>query len=311
MANLVISGQGSAAQAGGKLSRGLTWLRQYPLIPLGMLFFVLIIPAIFAGQVAPHSPREGEIRERLEPPVWVGDKVVNGVVVKEGGTWNHILGTDKIGRDMLSRIIYGARVSLTVALISIATGALVGTTLGLIAGYFGGGWDNFIMRLVDIKLALPSILLALVLVAIMGPSFTTIIIVISLLLWTRYARLVRGEVLKLRSEDFVSRAKVSGCSTTRILTRHILPNVVNTIIVLATLEIGQVILLEATLSFLGAGLPPDQAAWGLMVADGRALIINAWWVSFFPGLAIAMTVLSMNLFGDWLRDRLDPKLRNV
>ena len=311
MANVVISGQGSVARAGGQLSSGLTWLRQYPLIPLGMLFFVLIIPAIFAGQVAPHNPREGEILERLQPPAWVGDKVIDGVVVKKGGSWNHILGTDKIGRDMLSRIIYGARVSLTVAVVSIVTGAVVGTTLGLIAGYFGGGWDNFIMRLVDIKLSLPSILLALVLVAIMGPSFTTIIIVISLLLWTRYARLVRGETLRLRTQDFILRAKVSGCSTTRIITRHIFPNVVNTIIVLATLEIGQVILLEATLSFLGAGLPPDQAAWGLMVADGRALIINAWWVSFFPGLAIALTVLSMNLFGDWLRDRLDPKLRNV
>ena len=153
MPGVVITERGSAAQAGSQLGRGLTWLRQFPVVPLGILFFVLIIPAIFAGQVAPHSPRTGEVRERLQPPVWVGDKVLNGVVIKEGSTWNHILGTDKIGRDMLSRIIHGARISLTVAVISIVTGALIGTTLGLIAGYFGGGWDNFIMRLVDIKLS--------------------------------------------------------------------------------------------------------------------------------------------------------------
>ena len=293
------------------MRQGIRWVRQFPVIPLAVLSFVLVLPAIFAPYVAPHDPRQGDVLDRLQPPVWVGDKVVDDVVVKKGGSWDHILGTDKIGRDMLSRIIYGARVSMIVALISIASGALVGTTLGLIAGYFGGGWDNLIMRLVDIKLSIPSILLALVLVAIMGPSFATIIIVISLLLWTRYARLVRGEALRLKSQDFIARAKVAGASTPRILARHIFPNVVNTIIVLATLEIGQVILLEATLSFLGAGLPPDKAAWGLMIAEGRALIIAAWWVAFFPGLAILLTVLSMNLLGDWMRDKLDPKLRNV
>jgi peptide/nickel transport system permease protein len=167
------------------------------------------------------------------------------------------------------------------------------------------------MRLVDIKISIPSLMLALILAAAMGPSFLTVIIVIALTLWTRYARLIRGEVLRLRSQDFVLRAKVSGASTARIVTRHLLPNVVNTIIVLATLEVGVVIILEASLSFLGAGIPPPNPAWGLMVADGRALVINAWWVSFFPGLAILLTVLSMNLLGDWLRDKLDPKLRNV
>jgi peptide/nickel transport system permease protein len=212
---------------------------------------------------------------------------------------------------MLSRIIHGARVSLVVAVISIAAGGLVGTSLGLIAGYFGGNLDHLIMRLVDIKLSIPSILLALVLVAALGPSFATVIIVIALLLWTRYARLVRGETLSLKHQDFVARSRVAGASTPRLLIHHIFPNVVNTIIVLATLEIGQVILLEATLSFLGAGIPLPTPAWGLMVSDGRALIISAWWVSFFPGLAILLTVLSMNLLGDWVRDKLDPKLRNV
>jgi peptide/nickel transport system permease protein len=264
------------------------------------LLFVLVTPAVFADQVAPHDPFKGNILERLQPPAWL-----------EGGTWSHPLGTDKLGRDMLSRIIYGARISLTIAAISIVCGGLVGTTLGLIAGYWGGLWDHVIMRLVDIKISIPSILLALILAAALGPSYFTVIIVVALTLWTRYARLVRGEVLSLRSQDFISRAKVAGASTSRIILRHLLPNVVNTIIVLATLEVGVVIILEASLSFLGAGIPPPNPAWGLMVADGRALVINAWWLSFFPGLAILLTVLSMNLLGDWLRDRLDPKLRNV
>ncbi|MYC31384.1 MAG: ABC transporter permease [Chloroflexi bacterium] len=270
------------------------------MLTIFILFFVLLIPAAFAEQVAPHEPTKGNVLERLKPPVWV-----------EGGSWNNPLGTDKLGRDMLSRIIYGARISLTIAAISIVCGGIVGTTLGLVAGYWGGLWDHIIMRLVDIKISIPSILLALILAAALGPSYFTVIIVVALTLWTRYARLVRGEVLSLRAQDFISRAQVAGASTPRIIVRHLLPNVVNTIIVLATLEVGVVIILEASLSFLGAGIPPPNPAWGLMVADGRALVINAWWVSFFPGVAILLTVLSMNLLGDWLRDKLDPKLRNV
>jgi peptide/nickel transport system permease protein len=264
------------------------------------LLFVLITPAVFADFVAPHDPYKGNVLDRLQPPAWL-----------EGGSWEHPLGTDKIGRDMLSRIIYGARISLTVAGVSIICGGIVGTTLGLLAGYFGGWWDHVIMRLVDIKISIPSLMLALILAAALGPSFLTVIIVVALTLWTRYARLIRGEVLRLRNQDFILRARVAGASTSRIVIRHLLPNVVNTIIVLATLEVGVVIILEASLSFLGAGIPPPNPAWGLMVADGRALVINAWWVSFFPGLAILLTVLSMNLLGDWLRDKLDPKLRNV
>ena len=301
--NIAVPGRSPVAQAGTRLRQGVTWARQYPVLPLAVLLIVLVIPAIFASQVAPQDPVrpvEGGIAMRLQPPVW-----------QETGSWDYPLGTDKLGRDMLSRIIHGARVSLVVAVISIAAGGLVGTSLGLIAGYFGGNLDHLIMRLVDIKLSIPSILLALVLVAALGPSFATVIIVIALLLWTRYARLVRGETLSLKHQDFVARSRVAGASTPRLLIHHIFPNVVNTIIVLATLEIGQVILLEATLSFLGAGIPLPTPAWGLMVSDGRALIISAWWVSFFPGLAILLTVLSMNLLGDWVRDKLDPKLRNV
>jgi peptide/nickel transport system permease protein len=187
----------------------------------------------------------------------------------------------------------------------------VGTTLGLMAGYFGGWWDHIVMRLVDVKLSISSILLALVLVAALGTGFHTVIIVIALILWVRYARLIRGETLALKNQDFVARSRVAGASTYRILSRHLFPNVVNTIIVLATLEVGQVILLEASLSFLGVGIPRPTPAWGLMVADGRDLIVRAWWVAFFPGMAILLTVLSMNLLGDWLRDKLDPKLRNT
>ena len=287
-------------EARGRLGRAVAWARQFPLLSIIVLLFVLVTPAIFADYVAPHEPTKGNVLNRLKPPAWL-----------EGGTWTHPLGTDKLGRDMLSRIIHGARISLTIAAISIVCGGIVGTTLGLVAGYWGGLWDHIIMRLVDIKISIPSILLALILAAALGPSYFTVIIVVALTLWTRYARLVRGEVLSLRSQDFIARARVAGATTPRIILRHLLPNVVNTIIVLATLEVGVVIILEASLSFLGAGIPPPNPAWGLMVADGRALVINAWWLSFFPGLAILLTVLSMNLLGDWLRDRLDPKLRNV
>ena len=265
-----------------------------------VLLVLLVLPGIFANQVAPYSPTSGSARDRLIPPVW-----------QDGGTWSHPLGTDKVGRDILSRIMHGARISLIVALVSIALGAMVGVSLGLIAGYFGGNVDHLIMRLVDITLALPSILLALVLATVMQPGFTSVVIIISLVIWARYARMVRGESLALKELDFIARARVSGASNVRIISRHVFPNVVNSLIVLATLEVGQVIIFEASLSFLGVGIPPPNPAWGLMVADGRVLVITAWWVSFFPGLAILLTVLSMNLLGDWVRDRLDPRLRNV
>ncbi len=310
MANITVPGGLTRYRELG-LWRAVAWARQFPLLPIGLLLVVLVIPAIFANQVAPHHPLKGSLSNRLIPPVWVGPTLENGVEVKEGGSWNHILGTDKQGRDMLSRIIYGARVSLTVSLIAIFIAGTIGTSLGLMAGYFGGKLDHLIMRVVDIALSIPAILLALVLVAAIGASFTTVIVVVTSIFWSRYARMVRGDTLGIKGQDFIARARVAGASNFRIIFRHVLPNVFNTVIVLATLEIGQVILLEATLSFLGAGIPKPTPAWGLMVADGRELIVNAWWVSFFPGVAILLTVMSLNLFGDWLRDRLDPKLRNV
>lgn len=270
------------------------------LLPVTLLLCILVLPAVFAPYLAPHHPLEGHLAKKLKPPVWV-----------VGGSWEHPLGTDPLGRDMLSRLIYGARVSLSVSLLAIFVGGVIGTVLGLGAGYFGGWTDAFISRLVDIAFSLPTILLALVLAVVIGPSFSTVIIVVSFLLWARYARQVRGEVLSVKERDFIAQARLAGCSHVWIIFSHLLPNVANTLIILATLQVGYVILLEGTLSFLGVGIPPPMPAWGLMVATGRTLIVSAWWVSFFPGLAILLTVLTLNLFGDWLRDRLDPKLRQI
>ena len=244
-----------------------TWqkIRRYPLVPLAILLIFLVIPALAAPWIAPYDPFNGSLSNRLSPPFW-----------QDGGSTAHLLGTDKLGRDMLSRIMFGARVSLMVSLIAIFVGGIIGTCLGLISGYFGGKVDAVIMRLVDISLSIPTILLALVLVAAVGPSFGTVITVLIVLLWARYARLVRGEALAIKERDFIARARVSGASSIRIMTRYIFPNVVNPLIVLATLQVGYVILLESALSFLGAGLPRAEPAWGVMVSDGRELIVTAW-----------------------------------
>ena len=283
-----------------RMALALRRLRRYPVVPLGILTFCLVIPAVLASQVAPHDPLKGSLANRLKAPAW-----------QDGGSLDYPLGTDKLGRDILSRMIHGARVSLVVSLIAILVGGAIGTGLGLISGYFGRWVDSLIMRFVDISLSLPTILLALVLVAAVGPSFGTVITVLVVLLWARYARLVRAETLAIKERDFIARARVAGASHVRIMLRYIFPNVVNSLVVLATLQVGYVILLESALSFLGAGLPRPTPAWGLMIADGRELIVTAWWVSMFPGLAIMLTVLSLNLLGDWLRDHLDPKLRHV
>ena len=285
-----------------RLSRIWAEARRYPLFPIALLLIVLVIPAIFSDIIAPHDPTTGSLSSRLQPPVWM-----------EGGDANHLLGTDRVGRDILSRIMHGARVSVTIAAIAIFIAGVLGTSLGIIAGYWGGWVDALVMRLVDISLSIPIILLALVIVAATEPSILNVIVVLVLLMWSRYARLVRGETLAVRVQDFISRAQVAGSSHRRIMFRHVFPNVFNSVIVLATLNVGFVIVLEATLSFLAVGIPPPQPAWGLMVADGRVLIASAqgWWVSLFPGLAIMLVVLCMNLLGDWLRDRLDPKQRQV
>ena len=310
MANVAIPGSVPGARTVSGVWRALGTARRYPILPVAILLMVLVLPAIFADWVAPHSPTVGSLSGRLAPPFWV-EAQGEGIFATPGGTTEHILGTDKQGRDILSRIVYGARVSLTVAAISIFLAGFIGTTLGMVAGYFGGNIDHLVMRAVDICLSMPAILFALVLAVVLGPSFQTVIIVIVTIFWSRYARLVRGETLGIKAQDFVARARVAGASDIRIIFRHVFPNIVNTIIVLATLEVGQVILLESTLSFLGAGLPRPTPAWGLMVADGRELLVTSWWLTVWPGTAILLSVLSMNLLGDWLRDRLDPKLRNV
>ena len=277
-----------------------TFLRRYPVIPVSILMIVLVIPAIFADLIAPHDPIQTDIRTRLLPPFWV-----------DGGTFDHLLGTDRLGRDIFSRMIFGARISAGVSLSALAIGGTLGTTLGLAAGYFGGWMDHLIMRVVDMMLSMPLILLALVMVVLFEPGIMTTILVVALLLWARYARQIRAEVLTIKETDYVARARVAGASNMRIIVRHIFPNVTNTLIVLATLQVGTVILLEASLSFLGAGIPPPDPAWGLMVAEGRDFIATSWWLSMIPGMGILLTVMSMNILGDWLRDHLDPKLRQL
>lgn len=279
-----------------KISR---FMLSVPGAALIVLVIVLIIPALFADFIAPHDPYKANIRSRLEPPLFFG------------GTTEFILGTDRLGRDVFSRIIHGAKFALGISMAGILLGAVVGTTLGLMAGFLGGWWDATIMRAVDITFALPSILLALALASVSGPSFELVIFVVIFVIWGYFARQVRAETLALRELDFVARARVLGASEYRIMWKYILPNIVNTIVVLGTLQIGVVIILEATLSFLGIGIPRPTPAWGLLVADGRQLIVSSWWISFTPGLAILLTVMSVNVLGDALRDVLDPKSRSV
>ena len=233
------------------------------------------------------------------------------MVIRGAGSTKFLLGTDHLGRDMLSRIIHGARISLIIAAITLGVGGVIGTALGLAAGYFGGWVDELVMRVVDIFLALPLVLVALVLVVALGSSFPLIVFVLVLFIWVRFARQIRGEVLQLKTMDYVALAEVAGASTPRILFVHLLPGVINTLIVVATLQVSIVILAESTLSFLGAGVPPPTPAWGSMIANGRDVLKDAWWISTMPGVAILLTVLSLNLFGDWLRDTLDPRLRQL
>jgi peptide/nickel transport system permease protein len=263
-----------------------------------LMLTLFVVVALLGPWITPHDPLAGSLRARLLPPAWV-----------EGGNWNYVFGTDRLGRDILSRIIAGAQISLTVCVLVIGIAGTIGTAVGTLAGYYGGWTDRILMRLVDLALSFPVILLALLLGAVSGPSFTNIIIVISLTLWSQYARMARGETLKIRNEDYVDLARTSGLSDTKIILGHILPNIAPALIVVATLQIGIVIVLEASLSFLGVGVPPPAPSWGSMVADGRSYISSAWWLCMVPGLAILLTVMSVNLLGDALSDRINPALR--
>jgi peptide/nickel transport system permease protein len=273
--------------------------RRVPFVSIGIIaVFVLI--ALLAPLLSPGDPYEQSLRLRFRPPVW-----------EERGSWTHPLGTDRLGRDMLTRIIWGSRVSLAVGALAVLLAGAVGASVGLVAGYYGGRVDAALMRITDATLSFPVILLALILAVTVGPSFTNVVIAIAVILWARYARVIRGQVLTLMTLDFIAQARIAGAGAWRIITRHLLPNTLNTLVVLVTLQVGYVIIVEASLSFLGAGIPPPTPAWGSMIAEGRDVVTSAWWVSFLPGLAILLVVLAFNLLGDWLRDTLDPKLRQL
>ncbi len=281
------------------LPKVLAGLKGAPYIPL-FIIVVFVLCAILANLITTQDAYSVQLPNRLIPPFWL-----------EGGSLNHLLGTDPLGRDILTRIIFGARVSVIIAITALTIGGGFGTLVGLTAGFYGGKIDTILMRFADITLAFPLILFAILLVMVLGPSMINVIIAISLVLWARYARVIRGEVLGLMQRDFIARAKVSGASDWRIMMRHLLPNVMPTLIVLLTLQVGWVIIVEASLSFLGAGIPPPTPAWGSMLADGREYVSTAWWVTTAPGVAIMLVVLAFNLAGDWLRERLDPKQRGI
>jgi peptide/nickel transport system permease protein len=255
---------------------------------------VLILLALLAPALAPHAPDIQNLPNRLAPP----------------GSPGHPLGTDELGRDMLSRLLYGARISLAIGFVATAIAIVVGTLLGAVAGYLGGKIDSLIMRFTDVVLAFPRLVLLIMIVALFSPGITLIIVVLGLTQWPSTTRIVRGEVLSLREREYIQAARALGMGSSRIILRHLVPNVLAPVIVAATLGIGNTIVLEAGLSFLGLGVQPPTASWGNMVADGRQNLIGAWWVATFPGLAIVFTVLAFNLVGDGLRDALDPRLRS-
>ena len=268
-----------------------------PWIPIFVLL-VLLVCAVLAPFLAPYDPKEIDVLKGVQR-------------VGPFESSENLLGVDMLGRDMLSRLIYGARISAFISLVSLGFGAAVGTAIGIASGYFGGKTDAFIMRLCDAVMGFPTILLALIIVAILGAGILNVIIAIMATVWARFARQIRGEVLTLKERDFVTMAVVAGVPARTIMARHIFPNVVNTVLIVVSLLVGQTILLEASLSFLGVGVPPGEPAWGIMVSEGRNNLINVWWLSLLPGLAITSVVIAMNLFGDWLRDTLDPKLRRT
>src|SRR5918912_2924064 len=273
----------------------------FPVVPTAILA-ALLLTALLADVLAPYDPTVPVAGAKIfQPPFWMA-----------GGDPNALLGTDFQGRDVLSRLIFGARVSLLVGLTGTAVAGGIGLLLGILAGYLGGWVDQVVMRLTDAWLALPFLMFAIFLAALLGPGVWNIVIVFGVVYWTRYARVIRGEVLSLREREFVRLAQVAGVSTPRIILRHIIPNVLNTWMVLASLTVGVVIVTEASLSFLGVGVPPPTPAWGLMLAEARTtLMAGYWWLTLFPGLCISVVVLAANLFGDWLRVRLDPKRRDL
>jgi peptide/nickel transport system permease protein len=264
-----------------------------PLVSLGALV-VFVTAAVFAGLLSPHDPLTTDLVNRLKPP-----------------SSEFLLGTDSLGRDVFARLLYGARATGLVIVFALGLGAVAGTVLGLVAGFSSGPLAAVIARLTDSLLAFPPIFFGLIFAVTLGPGLRSVVFAIGLVLWARFSRIVTSEVLALRERDFIALARVNGCSLTRILRVHVLPNVLASVLVLVSINLGEVVLLEAVLSFLGAGIAPPTPSWGNMIADGQGYIVRAWWLSVVPGIAIFLTVLALNLFGDWVRDRLDPRNRAV
>ncbi len=265
-----------------------------------LVVLVNVAAAVFAPAVAPHDPLDQDITRRLLPPAWLA-----------GGSVEHVLGTDQLGRDILSRIIHGSRISLMIGLLSVAISLPAGVAAGLVSGYAGGRFDDVVMRVADVQLAFPFILLAITIAGVLGPSPRNVVLILAIGGWVVYARITRGQVLSLREKEFIEAARGLGMGHARVLLRHILPNVLTPIIVVGTFAVAQMILLETSLSFLGLGVQPPTPSWGGMLNDGRGYITIAWWLTTFPGAAIMLTVLGINFLGDWLRDLLDPRLQHL
>ena len=281
---------------GGRLVRS---LRSNPVALVSLVVMVaILIAAVAAPYLAPYDPAAQSLRLRLRPPSWL-----------PGGEPGYLLGTDALGRDMLTRILYGARVSILVGVLAVAIQTVIGVGVGLVSGYYGGVVDNVFMRLADVQQAIPFLVLVVAVAAVVGPSFANTVLILGVTGWVTYGRVVRAQVLSLVQQEYVTASRALGGRDWRIMIRHLLPNLVAPITVVATLTISAMILIEASLSFLGLGVPPPTPTWGGMVADGRNYLVTAWWVSVFPGIAIFVTVLVINLVGDWLREALDPTLR--
>lgn len=270
------------------------------LVLLAFLILAMIVfCALFPSYLAPHKPNDQEITLRLKPPGWM-----------EGGSPAHPFGTDQLGRDIFSRVIHGARISLIVALSALVISGTIGVTIGLLAGYYGGRVDDWIMRIADVQLSIPYVLLAIAIIVVIGTSTQNVVLVLALYGWVVYARLARGQTLSLREREFIQAYRAMGARDWRIILQHVLPNLLSAVIVVGSLELAGIITLESSLSFLGLGIQPPTVSWGVMLADGRTYLLGgAWWVVTFPGVAITLTVLSINVLADWLRDVLDPRLK--
>lgn len=296
-ASLAATQEGAGSSSQARRTRRLP--RGFPYVPV-LLLLLFAVVAVFAPWLAPHPPTKVDLAASFLPPFW-----------QEGGTTKNLLGTDKLGRDILSRIMHGASISLLVITVAIIASGLIGVVAGMLAAYRRGWTETIVMRLVDVKLSTPTVLLALLFSVVWGPSLTNLLAVIIITLWALYARQIHAETLSVKEREYVQAARLLGASDLRILFVHLLPNLMSSIVVLATLQIATVVLMEAALSFLGVGIPPPTPAWGLMIADGRDVLVRAWWVAAMPGLALALVIFSANMVGDWLRDYYDPTLRNL